>query len=130
MKFSGITNTFYKPPEIDLMNTFDVEERQNKNNTVDTFFNLNISCCIVGVDDVPNDMINYYTVKENDHLKIISYNLYNTIDYWWLIAKINHIDDVLAPLEPGSKLKTFSQATMGAIYSEILRLSKKNGEDD
>lgn len=130
MKFKDINDHFYNPPEIDLMNTFDVEEHENKNHTVDTFFNLNISCGIVGVEDVPESLITYYTVKENDHLKIISYNLYHTIDFWWLIAKINNIDDVLAPIEPGTKLKTFSSATMGAIYSEILKLSKRNKDSD
>jgi len=130
MKLRELNDKFYTPPEVDLSNTFDVVEKTNGNGTIDTLYNWNISCGIVGLSDVPEDLIEYYEVKNNDHLKLISYSLYGTIDFWWLIAKINGIDDVLEPLEPGTKLVTFPHTTMGAIYSEVLKLSKKTDTDE
>lgn len=130
MKLNDLTETFYTPPTVDLSNTFDVVEHVNGNGTVDSAYNYNISCGIVDISDIPKRLIRYYMVRQNDTLKLISYKLFDTIDFWWLIAKINHIDDVLAPLTVGAPLITFDKQTMGAIYSEVLQLSKSTDTTD
>lgn len=130
MRLGDLQEHFYDPPQVDLSNTFDVVERVNGNGTVDLAYNLNVSCGIVDLDDIPPNMKSTYTVRIGDHLKIISHRLYGTIDFWWLVAKVNQIDDVLAPLEPGTVLTVFDEGTMGAIYSEVLKLSKRTDDGD
>lgn len=47
--------------------------------------------------DFKKDVLNFdpYTVKESERIENISYNKYDTVDYWWLIALVNNIKNVI-----------------------------------
>lgn len=49
----------------------------------------------------------YYRVKESDVYRpyLISYNLYGTVNYWWLICFVNNINDVFYELQVGMLLE-------------------------
>jgi len=121
MKLTDISEFKYTPPKIDLSNFFKVEEITNKDGSVSTFYNLNEGVVINGVKGFENIDSYSYTVKYGDNLKLISYKKYGNIDYWWLIAKINGISDVLENLEVGSKLYLLGEEHMKLIYNYIVR---------
>lgn len=37
------------------------------------------------------DLILRYTVKENETIEMVSYELYESVEYWWLVALFNDI---------------------------------------
>ena len=54
----------------------------------------------------------YHTVRRNDTLDSISLTYYNTPLYFWVIADFNRIQDCLAELIPGQKLKIPTLSTI------------------
>lgn len=49
----------------------------------------------------------YYRVKEEDimRLDLVSYKVYKTVDYWWLIGVVNQIEDPFNDVQVGDLLK-------------------------
>ena len=48
--------------------------------------------------DVSDSAIEYYTINGVKRLDQISFELYGSTDYWWLIASINNIQDIIFDL--------------------------------
>lgn len=63
----------------------------------------------------PDDRM--YVVKAGDTLDSIAHQLLGDGELWWVIADANGIDDLFAPLEPGTVLRVPSRRT---VYEEIL----------
>ncbi len=49
---------------------------------------------IVIVSELNNDWFSYYRMNEGQTLHDVSYELYDNISYWWLLAIINNIKDI------------------------------------
>ena len=51
--------------------------------------------------------VGYYVVHENDLMRpdMISYKVYGTVVYWWLIMMVNGIGDIFTDLEVGLTLQ-------------------------
>jgi hypothetical protein len=49
----------------------------------------------------------YYRITEPDLLRpdLISYQYYNTVDFWWVIMLVNNIQNPLTDLEIGMLIK-------------------------
>lgn len=121
MKLSDIEDFEYAPPKIDLSNFFTINEITNDDGSVSTVYNLNDGVTVNGVTD-SDDFLQYaYIVKQGDNLKLISYNKYGSIDYWWLIAKINGITDVLETLEAGRSLILLPKEQMNIIFNYFVK---------
>lgn len=120
MLLKDVSDYEYKPPEVDLSNFFHVTEVENGDGSVSTAYNLNDGVVVGGIETLPNSLKTAYLVKYGDNLKKISYKKYGTIDYWWLIAKINGISDVLETLEVGSTIYLLEEGKMRLIYKYIL----------
>jgi hypothetical protein len=121
MKLSDIDDFEYAPPKIDLSNFFTISEITNDDGSVSTVYNLNDGVTVNGVTD-SDDFLQYaYIVKQGDNLKLISYNKYGSIDYWWLIAKVNGITDVLETLEAGSSLILLPKEQMDIIFNYFVK---------
>ena len=56
-----------------------------------------------------------YTVIANDNWTIISYKFYQTIELWWLIAKVNNIKDPTVDPVVGSEIKILSSDVVNQI---------------
>ena len=124
MNLANITDFAYKPPTEDISNIFSVEQNTNSDGSVDTFYNLNDGLVIEGIDEIPSDGVKVYKVISGDTLKSISYKIYGTINYWWLIAKLNRIDDAFIMLEAGTTLRVLDEEYMKYIVS----MAKRGGE--
>lgn len=119
MKLSEIDDYEYMPDRFDLTNFFTVEEKTEKNGSVTTFFNLNEGVSIDGIDELLTEQVKKYRCKSGDNLRFISYREYGSIHYWWMIAKINHIEDVLEPLEGGREIFLLPKQHMNYIMDLV-----------
>lgn len=119
MKLSEIEDYDYTPDTFDLTNFFTVEERTENNGSVSTFFNLNEGVSIDGVENLQNENVKKYMCRSGDNLRFISFREYGSIHYWWIIAKINHITDVLEPLKGGTELILLPKQHMNYITSLV-----------
>ena len=54
--------------------------------------------------NISPSMITMYTVRLNDMYTNISFNFYGTIDLWWLVCKMNDINNPFERLNPGTIL--------------------------
>lgn len=50
------------------------------------------------VEYLNKDFINYYKIENFSRLENISFKLYGTVDYWWVLALINDIQDPIFDL--------------------------------
>lgn len=82
-------------------------------------YNLNRGITISGLDKIPATELTTYKVKEGDNLNIISYNIYGTIQLWWLLAKINNITDATLKLQPGWELYTLNKTNVNQILNAL-----------
>lgn len=56
--------------------------------------NIDLHKKLVLAKPLEQDWIMSYDLKDGETLLDVSYNLYNTVDYWWLLSLINSFDDV------------------------------------
>jgi len=119
MTLSEVEDYDYMPDRFDLTNFFTVEEKTERNGSVVTFFNLNDGVSIDGIDELRPEQMTKYRCRSGDNLRFISYREYGSIHYWWIIAKINHIEDVLEPLEGGRELLLLPKQHMNYIMDLI-----------
>jgi hypothetical protein len=51
--------------------------------------------------------VDYYRVGDVDLMRLddISYTVYNTVEYWWIIGLINGVEDPYTGLTPGEILQ-------------------------
>ena len=120
MKINEVEDYDYVPDKFDLTNFFTVNEKTEKNGSVVTFFNLNDGVTIDGMDGLQKEQMKIYRCKSGDNLRFISYREYGSVHYWWMIAKMNHIEDALEPLDGGREIYLLPQQHMNYIMDLIM----------
>lgn len=70
-------------------------------------------------DFVFDSLYNTYTVVENDIQRpdLISQKIYGNMSYWWILMKINNVEDVWNDLYVGQVLKYPSSSEMDRFYN-------------
>jgi serine protease inhibitor len=65
----------------------------------------------------------FYTIKRQDvsRPELISYKVYGSINYWWIILKLNNIDDPFNDLEIGKTIQLPSQQDIEDFYIQTRR---------
>ena len=65
-----------------------------------------------------NYPVNYYVVQSSDLMRpdMISYKLYQTVNYWWLLLYINNIYDPFNDLYAGLQMKVPSLLDIYSFY--------------
>jgi hypothetical protein len=68
--------------------------------------------------------VSYYRVQGDDIMRpdLISYKVYGTVNYWWLLCFVNEIQNPLTDIEVGQLLKIPSQLD---IYTFFKKYSKR-----
>lgn len=67
--------------------------------------------------------VSYYRVTDSDMMRmdLISYKIYGSEDYWWIIAMVNEINDIFHDMQVGQLLKI---PNILDIYSFYKKYSK------
>jgi len=91
----------------------------------DTYF-LNIWKSYSISDKVVNNssVFEIYIVEDNDWWENISYKLYGTKTFWWLLCLFNNIENPFEELEAGKKLKVLNAEYLYQFIKEIKYISK------
>ena len=65
--------------------------------------------------------VSYYRVSGADLMKpdIISYKLYGTVRFWWILMLVNKIDNPLTDIEAGQVLKIPSKLDIYAFQKKF-----------
>ena len=120
MKINEVEDYDYVPDKFDLTNFFTVNEKTEKNGSVVTFFNLNDGVTIDGLDGLQKEQMKIYRCKSGDNLRFISHREYGSVHYWWMIAKMNHIEDAFEPLDGGREIYLLPKQHMNYIMDLIM----------
>ena len=118
MKIRDITGFSDYITKNDLANMFNVYTKEVDGVQYHTY-NINRGITITGVENIPAQYLEYYTVEHRDNLNLISFKKYGTIELWWLIAKINNISDATATLTPGRKLIIIGKDSVNKILNSL-----------
>jgi hypothetical protein len=119
MTLNEVSDYEYTPDTFDLTNFFSVEEKLEGDGSVTTFFNLNEGVTIDGIEDLRPEQTIRYVCRSGDNLRFISFREYGSVHYWWIIAKLNHIEDCLEPLEGGRELILLPRQHMNYIMNLV-----------
>ena len=79
----------------------------------------NILQQVVLPEDINPDMLMTVSTLPGMPLTILSYNMYNTIDLWWLICIMNKIDNPVKILPAGTNLKILKPAFLPRVIKYI-----------
>ena len=104
----------------DIANLFTVhQEYTNENNTAKLIFNINKTISFKNTDEAPETYFDSYFPRESDAWPLISYNYYGTTRLWWLICKINNIQDPsIEPYEFG-EIKILKKEHVNNILNQL-----------
>ena len=75
--------------------------------------------------NISPSMITMYTVRLNDMYTNISFNFYGTIDLWWLVCKMNDINNPFERLNPGTILKILNREYVNSIIYPMMDAAEK-----
>ena len=117
----------FEIPELDKLsalsfaNIFNVNDEPKLGATFKTY-SINRTVNFTDLDDTTttnNALFIPYKVIENDNWTIISYKFYQTIELWWLIAKVNNIADPTEDPIVGRTIKVLTADVVNQILSTI-----------
>ena len=68
----------------------------------------------------------FYTIKQHELLRLdnISFDFYGTIDFWWILAKINKIDDLFNDLEVGQVIRIPDKNDINTFYLQNQKINR------
>ena len=79
---------------------------------------LNLSKCISFPEDDTLDIYSYFYVSEDTPWTVLSYKLYNSIDYWWVLSSLNKEHKFYAP--EGTQIKYIDGSYLKDILGKII----------
>ena len=103
----------------DLANIFHVYEDTNLNESSSMVYNIMRTVAFDELSDIPDSFFSYYLIKEHDTWPLISYKLYNTIDLWWLLIKLNNITDPFFEPPANTRVRYVTQDEANNILTTI-----------
>jgi nucleoid-associated protein YgaU len=84
------------------------------------FYYYNLLETLSFPDNLPDIYFIDYVVKYGDTWPLISYNVYNDITMWWIIAFANKVINPITFLQPGKNIKVPVTEVASEILTQIL----------
>lgn len=82
-------------------------------------FYYNLQRSVNFPDTIDATQISYITVKQRLPWTAISFNVYKTIELWWLICLLNKIDNPVRAPDIGTVLKVLNPSAVKSVLNEI-----------
>lgn len=90
-------------------------------------YNINDSVTLNFLD--PSDsLVSIYLVGDKDTFQTISYKFYGTTRLWWLIARLNGVEDAFSRPKSGSYLKILNSSLLSIISSQFSTTGLENNQ--
>lgn len=106
---------------LSFANIFNVNDEPKLGATFKTY-SINRTVNFTDLDNsttTSNALFIPYKVIASDNWTIISYKFYQTIELWWLIAKVNNISDPTVDPIVGTTIKILTSDVVNQILSVI-----------
>jgi hypothetical protein len=84
-----------------------------------THYTYNILQQVSIPDDIDPLMVQEITITSEMPYSVLSYNVYGSIQQWWLICLVNNIDDPTKMLPTGTKIKVIKPQFVGQVLGMI-----------
>jgi hypothetical protein len=107
--------------EDDFANFFNIYPDGNIGNNVLTY-SINKSLYLLGIPKVGEKVsapFYEYEIQQADSWTLISYKNYETIRLWWLVCKLNNIDNPTKMPKPGDKIILINKENVFDILDRI-----------
>ena len=118
MKSFEIQNLNYTLQDTDLANLFNIYlDSTMSNNTLQ--FSINRTLNLTGLNNISKKYFIEYTTIDGDTWALISYKNYDTTRLWWLICKLNNINNPLVDPEVNIKLKILDKSFIAFIEDTL-----------
>ena len=99
-----------------LADLFQVVSDENDNRV----YLMNQTLYFDNVETMYPGYFEYYTVEGADNWSSISHKFYNTVDLWWLICRINNINNPIKEIPVvGKKIKILTSAIVQRINNQL-----------
>ena len=119
-KLNSLISNGIFPNEIKKLDTYDFANLFNVVNKGEkSYFNLCKNIYFDNIQYLTSDMVDTYTIVEDDSWSSISYKFYRTYKLWWLICKVNGITNPFYELIPGKEIKIPSKEMVNSILAVI-----------
>lgn len=109
--------------QYDMANLF-IQFLDKNNNVV---YNINDSVALNFLDPSDN-LVSIYLVGDKDTFQTIAYKFYGTTRLWWLIARLNNVEDAFIRPKSGSYLKILNPSLITTITSQLAETQLNNAE--
>lgn len=109
--------------QYDMANLF-IQFLDKNNNVV---YNINDSVALNFLDPSDN-LVSIYLVGDKDTFQTIAYKFYGTTRLWWLIARLNNVEDAFIRPKSGSYLKILNPSLITTIASQLAETQLNNAE--
>lgn len=106
-------------PELIPLNNFRYENIFKMYQTKDKKYFYNIIKKIDLLSNLDPSQFFYYPVPRKMPWTIISFNLYNTIELWWLLCLVNNIDNPVLQPSPGKVIRALKSNLVAPLISNI-----------
>jgi hypothetical protein len=106
-------------PELIPLNNFRYENIFKMYQTKDNKYFYNI---IKKIDLIPNldpSQFFYFTIARKMPWTIASYNIYNTIELWWLLCLVNNINNPVIQPSAGTIIKALKSNLVAPLINNI-----------
>lgn len=108
-----------KDDSIRLLNSDNIENTFNVYQDQDGRYYYNLLKNIYFPFDISPGVIQTVTPRPGELLPQLSFRVYSNVSLWWLIAKVNHIDNPLEPLDSDTTLKIIIPEVVPSIIEQI-----------
>jgi len=85
----------------------------------DHYYFYNILNTITFPTQINKDAYDDFTVRGDTLWTTLSYDIYGTINLWWLIALVNEVDDPTSIVKAGTKFKILKPGLVGQLLQAI-----------
>ena len=82
-------------------------------------YNIMSTFQIIDIDQIESSYFQYYTANPNDTWNLMSYNIYGTVDFYWLLLKLNDARDPTFDPIPGTRYRYVSESDVVEIVNSI-----------
>jgi len=79
-------------------------------------------------EDLDPNLYDVYEWELDDTWFLISYKIYGTINLWWLICKMNDIQEPIKEIETGTRIKILKENYLEIILESIKKQKEEPNE--
>ena len=105
--------------EVDTLNSYNLAQAFNVYLSDDQYF-YNLLKNISFPEDISSGLFRLVRPRPNELLPQLAFRTYRISDLWWLIAKVNNINNPLEPLDPEVELKILTNAGVTFVLNSII----------